>query len=144
VLGGGVENRYTTRLKNVIETLQTFDKTLPFAAELFKYVSYQFLNDFNFFFKRHTGFQSIEQLVKILSLLVSETERFVTLEPSTKPLHGQKQEDTVSFETLFLVIKILFFFIRTPTFFTKVVIRLIITRKRISVNLVVNLIKKYI
>lgn len=65
VLGGGVSNRYETRLKDVLETLDTFDKSVPLAAQLF----------------RLTGFNSMAQLKQILRLLVSEAECFVTLEP---------------------------------------------------------------
>ena len=69
VLGGGVANRYKTRLCDVLETLETFHKSLPYATELFSL----------------SGIPSIEKLIEILKILVIQTERFVTLRPLRGP-----------------------------------------------------------
>lgn len=34
VLGGGVANRYETRLKDVLETIETFDRSVPLGAKM--------------------------------------------------------------------------------------------------------------
>lgn len=34
VLGGGVANRYETRLRDVLDTIETFDRSMPLGAQV--------------------------------------------------------------------------------------------------------------
>lgn len=61
VLGGGVKNRYETRLKDVLTTLTTFKRTVPLAPLLLQ----------------AAGFNDVQQIISLLTILVQDASVFV-------------------------------------------------------------------